>query len=165
MKRITLLLLVAVLASLLVSCSLGYAPVAYTRFAASGTQCVYYSSDYFANAQDHIKVYKDQAAMDDDDIQPDLSFNFYRCLGHNDIGDYRYALVSVLRGRADMMVTIQPDAYSPSKSFYLNGTEISPVRTHNYEYIHILEFEDLVFVQTNPWGRLNPEAVNVLEYR
>ena len=167
MKKI-LIPVAAILVLMLTSCIEPVTPVGYTRFNAEGSQYVYYSADMYGLTEGQIEVYKDEAEFNDEFGIADLQFIFSpRCCGADNLDETSYVLVDLTRGTADMTVYLYKAAaiYDPSKKIYLNGTELVPDSTYDGETLVSLTFENLNFTRTNPNGRIDSAAVNVLEYK
>ena len=155
MKRISLLacIVIAVLLTLLTSCGERVTPVAYTRFDAPVDMEVVYTSDMY---HEQIEVYKD------DDLV--MTFDFSRCLGYDELEDKWYTLVDVNR-TPDMSVSLD-SVYEPSYDFYLNGKPLVYTELYPAGDDAVYVFTNIEgFIRTNPNGQINPEKVNVIEYR
>ena len=163
MKKISVYICLVLLALLVTSCSELVTPVAYTRYKTTGTQYAYYSADMVGI---HISVYKDEATFKDEYGLADIEFSFNRCLGSDDtLGDgERYTLVDVTHGTAYLTVYINKEFYGENKKIRLNGQIIEPDNKEEFELIWAFTFNEFPLVRTNPHGRINPEAVNVIEY-
>ena len=169
MKKNTLVLFALVLfVALLSSCGLFVTPVAYTRFEPVGDQYVYYDSYEYIH---QVQVFKDEDEFKKDPAFriTDLEFNFTDCYGRDEInGDY-YTVVSLKHKSVNLTVNIDKSSpnYSASKNLYLNGSLLVPDDTYVTENVEILTFYNLQkkLVRTNSKGHLDPEAVNVIEYR
>lgn len=166
MRKILLpcLLVLSVLAfSLLTSCVEPVTPVAYLKIATTGDQVVYYSSDAY-NSQ--MKVYKNQVEFEKEYGIADIVFQFRRCLSRDELNGEIYGIVDISQKPVYMTVSVNSDVFNPSKSFYLNGSKLVEDETDfTGDYIKIYHFDNLDLRRTNPHGKLDPDAVNVLEYR
>ena len=163
MKKISVYICLVLLALLVTSCSEFVTPVAYTRYKTTGTQYAYYSADMVGI---HISVYKDEDTFKYEYGLADIEFSFNRCLGSDDtLGDGKiYTLVDVTHGTAYLTVYINKEFYGENKKIRLNGEIIKPDKEEFLDPLYVLTFESFPLVRTNPHGRINPEAVNVIEY-
>ena len=145
------------------SCSEFVTPVAYTRYETTGTQYAVYTANAVG---DHILVYKNEAELEQWLPSADITFSFNECHGVDDsLGDgKKYTTVDVRHG-AYLTVYITDEAYSSAKSIRLNGQIIVPDKGEFLDPLHVLTFENLPLVRTNPHGIIDPEAVNVIEYK
>ena len=163
MKKISVYICLIMLALLVTSCSEFVTPVAYTRYETTGKQYAVYTANAVG---DHILVYKDEAELDKWLPSADITFSFNECHGVDDsLGDgKKYTTVDVRHG-AYLTVYITDEAYSSSKSIRLNGQIIVPDKDEFLDPLHVLTFEKFPLVRTNPNGMIDPEAVNVIEYK
>ena len=166
-KAVTVLLLLSSLS--LFSCNVGetIAPVAYTRFISTGTQYVYYSSDVYGLEHGQIEVYKDIDEFNSTYPIADLVFRFHKCLGADDIDEYRYTLVDLAKKARYFDVDIYKvsDVYDTNKHIYLNGNQLIPDNVYESDVLSILTFENSSFIRTNPNGQLDKSKTNTLEYK
>ena len=163
MRKISVYICLVLLALLVTSCSEFVTPVAYTRFDSSTGQYVYYSSKV---GGPQLFIYRDDDEPKTQFPVTDIEFSFTRCCGADDLEGERYILVDLTKNITYTTVLIDKERiYSPSKSIYLNGKAYEPDQIDVGDYSVILTFEELPFVRTNPHGRINPEAVNVIEYK
>ena len=167
MKKLALFVLVIVLTLSFVACAASVTPVAYTRYIVSGEQYVYYSSDVYGLEHGQIEVWKNKEESEMQFGIADLCFRFTKCLGADDLDDYRYTLVDLSNKTADFKVDIYKgsDIYDENKKIYLNGEELTPVDTYNSDVLLILTFENVNFIRTNSNGSIDNTKVNTLEYK
>lgn len=158
MKRISLFLFLVILVSILTSCGEFVSPVAYTRFDTDSGYYVYYGSVEVSN---QIKVYD----SDSSNAKKLMEFNFTRCLGANDLGGKRYTLVYV-KYKPGLSVFVDKSIAS-SNNFYLNDSILIPDSVNTLDDGSKLFFFNEIgsFIRTNPNGSIDPEKVNVLEYK
>lgn len=165
MKKISVYICLILLVLLVTSCSELVTPVAYTRYETTGTQYAVYTANAVG---DHILVYKNEAELEQWLPSADITFSFNECHGVDDsLGDgKKYTTVDVRHG-ADLTVYITKESglYGENKRIRLNGQIILPDNTKELDAIWALTFENFPLVRTNPHGRINPEAVNVIEYK
>ena len=164
MKKISVYICLVLLALLVTSCSELVVPVAYTRYETTGTQYAVYTANAVG---DHILVYKNEAELQEWLPSADITFSFNECHGVDDsLGDgKKYTTVDVRHGAyLTVYITKVSGVYSQAKSIRLNGNIIVPDKTEELESIWVLTFNEFPLVRTNPHGRINPEAVNVIEY-
>ena len=145
----------------------GVVPVAYTRFEASGTQYLVYTSYVYATSNGHIQVWKDEAESHEQFGLADIVFTFTKTCGADKRNDVQYMLVDLSVSYLEMTVDLikDSDAYSDSKKVYLNGEELTPYNTYDGDTLKVLSFKNLNFKRTNPGGQLNYSLTNVLEYK
>ena len=165
MKKIIIGAMAVLLLLILASCGETVTPVAYTRFEATGEQYVYYSS---VMALDQITVYENKAACENKE-GADITFDFIRCLGRDELNEVPYILVDVSYDEVSMDVIVIKDSpmYGSSKAFYLNGTKLVPTKVideDEYNFVMFC-FRDVNFVRTNPHGHIDANKVNVIEYK
>ena len=165
MKKLSICAIAVLLLLILASCGEAVTPVAYTRFETTGEQFVYYSS---VMVLDQMTVYKNYAACENKE-GADITFNFIRCLGRDELNEVPYILVDVSYKEVSMDVTVMKDSpmYGASKEFYLNGTKLVPsqkIDEDEYNFVMFC-FRDVDFVRTNPHGRIDDTKVNVIEYK
>ena len=164
MRKISVFFCLVLLAILVTSCSELVVPVAYTRYETKGTQYAVYTANAVG---DHILVYKNEAELDEWLPSADITFSFNECHGADTLDDgNRYTLVDVTHG-AYLTVYIDKASgvYSAAKSIRLNGKIIVPDKTEEMDSIWVLTFEEFPLVRTNPYGMIDPAAVNVIEYK
>lgn len=167
MKKFCLFAIAVLMLLVLASCAEPVTPVAYTRFEATGEQFVYYSS---VMALDQITVYKNKAACENKE-GADITFDFIRCLGRDELNDVPYILVDVSYDEVSMDVTVIKNSsmYDKDKDFYLNGTKLVPTQVigkNDDEYNFVMYcFRNVDFVRTNPRGHIDDTKVNVIEYK
>ena len=168
-KNILSVFALILFAAVLTSCGLIVTPVAYTRFEATGTQYVYYSSDEYGLTEGQIEVYKDENEFKDEYGIADLEFHFTDCYGKDYLGEYWYTPVSLKNFPVELTVNIWKDSpnYSADKQIYLNGEALVPDQTDDLETIKALTFHKMEehLIRTNYLGQLDEEAVNVIEYK
>ncbi len=163
MKKLSVYICLVLLALLVTSCSELVTPVAYTRYETTGTQYAYYSADMVGV---QLAVYKDEEEFNAEFPISDIEFSFFRCLGADTLDDEKkYTLVDLSDGITHTTVYINKDYYSHSKSIFLNGQACEPDKKEEFEFFWALTFETLPLVRTNLHGRINQEAVNVLQYK
>ena len=165
MKKISVYICLVLLAFLVTSCAeMLVTPVAYTRYETTGTQYAVYTANAVG---DHILVYKNEAELDEWLPSADITFSFNECHGADTLDDgNRYTLVDVTHGAyLTVYITKASGVYSASKSIRLNGKVIVPDKTEEMESIWVLTFEEFPLVRTNPYGMIDPAAVNVIEYK
>ena len=165
MKKIIIGAMAVLLLLILASCGETVTPVAYTRFEATGEQYVYYSS---VMALDQITVYENKAACENKE-GADITFDFIRCLGRDELNEVPYILVDVSYDEVSMDVIVIKDSpmYGSSKAFYLNGTKLVPTKVIDEDEYNFVMFcyRDVNFVRTNPHGHIDANKVNVIEYK
>ena len=151
----------------LTSCGESVVPVAYTRYASSGTQYVYYSSDVYGLEHGQIEVYKDIDEFNSTYPIADVVFRFNRCCGADDIDEYRYTLVDLSKKNRHFDIDIykESDIYDANKHVYLNGEQLTPEYTYESDVLVVLTFENENFIRTNPNGHLDKSKINTLEYK
>ena len=165
MKKISVYICLVLLALLVTSCSELVVPVAYTRYETTGTQYAVYTANAVG---DHILVYKNEAELQEWLPSADITFSFNECHGVDDsLGDgKKYTTVDVRHGAyLTVYITKVSGVYSESKSIRLNGKVIVPDKTEEMDSIWVLTFEEFPLVRTNPYGMIDPAAVNVIEYK
>ena len=165
MKKISVYICLILLALLVTSCSEFVTPVAYTRYETTGTQYAVYTANAVG---DHILVYKNEAELEQWLPSADITFSFNECHGVDDsLGDgKKYTTVDVRHGAyLTVHITKESGLYGENKRIRLNGQIIIPDNTKELDAIWALTFENFPLVRTNPHGRINPEAVNVIEYK
>lgn len=159
MKRLSLPVLFVIFVLLLTSCDASVTPVAYTRFDATGSQVVVYTTQELGN---NILVYADAGKTSD----PIMEFQFNRCLGPDELNGKKYTVVA-LDDNQDLRITVKMEYYSITKQFYLNGTPIPTTEDHDEGSIHVYFFKSIGnrLQRTNPNGSINPDLVNYIEYK
>lgn len=160
MKRLSLPVLFVIFVLLLTSCDASVTPVAYTRFDATGSQVVVYTTQELGN---NILVYADAGETSD----PIMEFQFNRCLGPDELNGKKYTVVA-LDDNQDLYILVDRVYYPVLKDFYLNGTKLIP--TDQYDYGDRTEayfFKSIGnrLQRTNPNGSINPDLVNYIEYK
>ena len=167
MKKLALLVLIIVLAFSLVACGASVTAVAYTRFVTSGEEYVYYSSDVYGLDHGQIEVWENKEASEEQFKVTDLCFRFTKCLGADDLDDYRYTLVDLSNKTVDFEVDIYKGSvlYDENKKIYLNGEELTPSDTYNSDVLLILTFKNVNFIRTNSNGSIDNTKVNTIEYK
>ena len=167
MKKFIIGAMAILMLLILASCGETVTPVAYTRFETTGEQFVYYSS---VMALDQITVYENKAACENKE-GADITFDFIRCLGRDELNDVPYILVDVSYDEVSMDVTVIKNSsmYDKDKDFYLNGTKLVPTQVigkNDDEYNFVMFcYRDVNFVRTNPHGHIDANKVNVIEYK
>ena len=163
MKKISVYIYLILLALLVTSCSEFVTPVAYTRFETTGTQYAVYTANAVG---EHILVYKNEAELQEWLPSAEITFSFNECHGVDDsLGDgKKYTTVDVRHG-ACLTVYLTDEAYSSTKSIRLNGQIVLPDKDEFLDPLHVLTFDKFPLVRTNPNGMIDPEAVNVIEYK
>ena len=165
MKKISVYICLILLALLVTSCSEFVTPVAYTRYETTGTQYAVYTANAVG---DHILVYKDEDESKAWMASADITFSFNECHGVDDsLGDgKKYTTVDVRHGAyLTVYITKDSNVYGENKEIRLNGEIIKPDKEEFLDPLYVLTFESFPLVRTNPHGRINPEAVNVIEYK
>lgn len=167
MKKILLFIISLFIVFSLSACGEGVTPVAYTRFIPYGEQYVYYSSDVYGLEHGQIEVLKSKEESERQFASFDLNFRFTRCLGADNIDDYRYTLVDLSNKKVDFHVDINKNAeiYSAEKKIYLNGVALTPTDTWDGDVLLGLTFEDVSFIRTNTNGTLDSAKTNTIEYK
>ena len=163
MKKISVYICLVLLAFLVTSCAeMLVTPVAYTRFETTGTQYAVYTANAVG---DHILVYKNEAELDEWLPSADITFSFNECHGADTLDDgNRYTLVDVTHG-AYLTVYIDKDFYGENKKIRLNGKIQVPDKEEFLDPLYVLTFDEFPLVRTNPYGMIDPAAVNVIEYK
>ena len=163
MKKISVYICLVLLAFLVTSCAeMLVTPVAYTRFETTGTQYAVYTANAVG---DHILVYKNEAELDEWLASADITFSFNECHGADTLDDgNRYTLVDVTHG-AYLTVYIDKDFYGENKKIRLNGKIQVPDKEEFLDPLYVLTFDEFPLVRTNPYGMIDPAAVNVIEYK
>lgn len=168
-KNILSVFALILFAAMLTSCGLFVTPVAYTRFDATGTQYVYYSSDEYGLTKGQIEVYKDEDEFKDEYGIADLEFHFHDCYGRGEFGDTYYTVVSLKNRPVFLTVYLWKGSpnYSVEKQIFLNGEALVPDSVNDLDETKALHFDNLEgkLIRTNNFGQLDEEAVNVIEYR
>ena len=165
MKKALFFVSLILLAFVVTSCSELVTPVAYTRYETTGTQYAVYTANAVG---DHILVYKNEAELEQWLPSADITFSFNECHGVDDsLGDgKKYTTVDVRHGAyLTVYITKESGLYGENKRIRLNGQIILPDNTKELDAIWALTFENFPLVRTNPHGIIDPEAVNVIEYK
>lgn len=168
MKKLALVLMGILLCFSLSACGEKVTPVAYTRFAAVGSQYVYYSSDVYGLEHGQIEVYKDEEEFGSNYPSVDITFKFSRCLGADTLNDVKYTLVDLSNKGVYLTVYIlkSSEIYSADKKIYLNGVALVPTSTWEGDTLISFTYEGISsFARTNPNGKIDDSKVNTLEYR
>ena len=163
MKKICLFAIAALLLVVLASCAEPVTPVGYTRYDKSGEEYVFYDSLMYL---DQIKVYRNKAAFDSEDLY-DMTFDFGRCLGRDELDDVSYTLVDMSTTPIYMSLLVYKDSplYGESKKVYLNGKALVPSDTDDEGSFVRYNFDSIDLNRTNPKGHIDKSAVNSLEYK
>ena len=163
MKKISVYICLVLLAFLVTSCAeMLVTPVAYTRYETTGTQYAVYTANAVG---DHIRVYKNEAELDEWLPSAEITFSFNECHGADTLDDgNRYTLVDVTHG-AYLTVYIDKDFYGENKKIRLNGKIQVPDKEEFLDPLYVLTFDEFPLVRTNPYGMIDPAAVNVIEYK
>lgn len=166
MKKIVPALVVLVLVAVaLTSCKEPVTPAAYVRFdTGDSSQVVVYSTSMYL---DQVKVYVSQEALDTDSGSPALIFDFPRILGPDELEGKRYTVVDLSESKQYLNFYIYKGSglYDDSKKLYLNGVAMVPGLIQENDSMWVFSYVNVPYKRTNENGKIDPNAVNVLEYK